>query len=373
MHQFDPHAYAQAFKLATLVRGRTSPNPPVGAVVVRDGVVVGSGATQPPGGPHAERMALAMAGDAAHGADLYVTLEPCTFHGRTPACTDAIIATGIRRVYYGFRDCDPRMPSDGAQSILAPHGIEVIHVAPPQPQTQHALHLAPFMWRIRHQRPFVTLKYAMSLDGKIATHNGVSQWISHQHSRAHVQQIRASVDAILTGSGTACADNPRLTVRHTTHGHPHTPWRVLLDSNGQTPTTAHIFDTTMAPTMVFTSQHSSQRWRDTLAHQGVRISVCNTTPLPLSEVLAQLHAMGINHVLVEAGSRLAGALADADLIDEVHAFIAPGFIGNPAAPGPIGGAGIRQLVDWQRFTIIDVHHSASDVHIHACRPSIFTH
>ena len=120
VHDFDPHAYAQAFKLATHVRGRTSPNPPVGAVVVRDGQIIGSGATQPPGGPHAERMALAMAGDAACGADLYVTLEPCTFHGRTPACTDAIIAAGIRRVYYGFRDCDPRMPSNGAQSMLAP-------------------------------------------------------------------------------------------------------------------------------------------------------------------------------------------------------------------------------------------------------------
>jgi len=373
VHDFDPHAYAQAFKLATHVRGRTSPNPPVGAVVVRDGQIIGSGATQPPGGPHAERMALAMAGDAACGADLYVTLEPCTFHGRTPACTDAIIAAGIRRVYYGFRDCDPRMPSNGAQSILAPHGIDVIHVTPPQPQSQHALHLAPFVWRIQHQRPFVTLKYAMSLDGKIATHSGVSQWISNQHSRAHVHQIRASVDAILTGSGTACSDNPRLTVRHTSQASSHTPLRVLLDSNGQTPTTSHIFDTTMAPTIVFTNQQSSQVWRDTLAHQGVQIHVSDSTPVPLRDVLAQLHTMGINHVLVEAGSRLAGALADADLIDEVHAFIAPGFIGNPAAPGPIGGAGISQLVDWQRFTIIDVHHSAADVHIHACRPSIFTH
>jgi diaminohydroxyphosphoribosylaminopyrimidine deaminase/5-amino-6-(5-phosphoribosylamino)uracil reductase len=188
-----------------------------------------------------------------------------------------------------------------------------------------------------------------------------------------VQQIRASVDAILTGSGTACADNPRLTVRHTSQASPHTPLRVLLDSHGRTPTTSHIFDTTMAPTMVFTSSHASQIWRDTLEHQGVQIHICNCTPSPLTEVLSQLHAMGINHVLVEAGSRLAGALADADLIDEIHAFIAPGFIGNPTAPGPIGGTGISQLLDWQRFTIIDVQHSAADVHIHACRPSIFIH
>jgi diaminohydroxyphosphoribosylaminopyrimidine deaminase/5-amino-6-(5-phosphoribosylamino)uracil reductase len=212
----------------------------------------------------------------------------------------------------------------------------------------------------------------MSLDGKIATHSGISQWISHEHSRAHVHQIRASVDAILTGSGTACTDNPRLTVRHTNQASSHTPLRVLLDSTGQTPTTSHIFDISMAPSIVFTSQQSPQAWRDTLAHQGVQIHVSDSTPVPLRDVLAQLHTMGINHVLVEAGSRLAGALADADLIDEVHAFIAPGFIGNPAAPGPIGGAGISQLVDWQRFTIIDVHHSAADVHIHACRPSIFT-
>ncbi|NBU65703.1 MAG: bifunctional diaminohydroxyphosphoribosylaminopyrimidine deaminase/5-amino-6-(5-phosphoribosylamino)uracil reductase RibD, partial [Chloroflexia bacterium] len=314
MRDFDANAFTQAFTHATSVQGRTSPNPPVGAVVVRDGQIVGHGATQPPGGLHAERMALAMAGVAACGADLYVTLEPCTFQGRTPACTDAIIAAGIRRVYYAFRDSDPRMPRDGAQSILAPHGIEVFQVPPPPPQADQALLLAPFLWRFQHHRPFVTIKYAMSLDGKIATHHGASQWISNAHSRAHVQHIRAKVDAILTGSGTTYADNPRLTVRLPHQGIPHTPLRVLLDSHGRTPTTAHIFDTALAPTLVFTSHHASQRWRDTLARQSVEVCLFDSTPLPLLEVLAHLHHKGINHLLVEAGSRLAGALADADVI-----------------------------------------------------------
>ena len=365
---FDQQAIQQAFDLAASVQGTTSPNPPVGAVVVRAGQVVGFGATQPPGGPHAERVALAMAGADAYGADLYVTLEPCTFQGRTPACTDAIIAAGIARVYFVFRDGDPRMPPHGAQSILTAQGIDVIQIPPPN--QRDALIIAPFVWRIQHQRPFVTLKYAMSLDGKIATHSGVSQWISSQHSRHIVHQIRNRVDAIITGSGTAVRDNPQLTVRGITAAH--TPWRILIDSHGITPLTARLFDITDAPTLVFTSQQSPRAWRDTLAHQGVQIHVSNSAPVPLRDVLAQLHTMGINHVLVEAGSRLAGALTDADLIDEVQAFIAPGFIGNPAAPGPIGGAGISQLVDWQRFTIIDVHHSAADVHIHACRPSIFS-
>lgn len=369
MVDFAQQAIQQAFDLAASVQGTTSPNPPVGAVVVRDGQVVGFGATQPPGGPHAERVALAMAGADAYGADLYVTLEPCTFQGRTPACTDAIIAAGIARVYFVFRDGDARMHPQGAQAILAAHGIDVIQIPPPH--QRDALIIAPFRWRIQYQRPFVTLKYAMSLDGKIATHTGVSQWISNPHSRHIVHQIRNRVDAIITGSGTAVRDNPQLTVRGITAAH--TPWRILIDSHGITPLTARLFDTTEAPTLVFTSMAAPESWRTALCHTGVDIHCSDSTPIALPEVLNHLYTRGINHLLIEAGSGLAGVFSDHDCIDEVHAFIAPGFIGNPHARGPVGGVGLDQLVDWHRFTIIDVQQIASDVHIHACRPSIFAH
>lgn len=364
---FDQQAIQQAFDLATSVQGATSPNPPVGAVVVRNGLVVGFGATQPPGGPHAERVALAMAGASAHGADLYVTLEPCTFQGRTPACTDAIIAAGITRVYYVFRDSDPRMAPQGAQSILNAHGIAVVQIRPPN--RRDALIIAPFLWRLQHQRPFVTLKYAMSLDGKIATHTGVSQWISNVHSRQIVHQIRNRVDAIITGSGTAVRDNPQLTVRGITAAH--IPCRILIDSRGITPLASRLFCTTDAPTLVFTSTAAPASWRMALCDAGVDVHCSSNTPIVLPDVLTHLYTRGINHLLIEAGSGLAGAFNDHDLIDEVHAFVAPGFIGSPQAPSPIAGSGIAQLVDWQRFTIVDVQHSANDVHIHACRPSVF--
>lgn len=369
MVDFAQQAIQQAFELAASVQGTTSPNPPVGAVVVRAGQVVGFGATQPPGEPHAERVALAMAGADAYGADLYVTLEPCTFQGRTPACTDAIIAAGIARVYFVFRDGDARMHPQGAQAILKAHGIDVIQIPPPN--QRDALTIAPFRWRTQYQRPFVTLKYAMSLDGKIATHTGVSQWISNPLSRHIVHQIRNRVDAIITGSGTAVRDNPQLTVRGITAAH--TPWRILIDSHGITPLTARLFDTTDAPTLVFTSMAAPGSWRNALCQAGVGVHCSSNTPIALPDVLTHLYTLGINHLLIEAGSGLAGVFSDHDCIDEVHAFIAPGFIGNPQAPGPIGGDGLGQLVDWQRFTIIDVQQIASDVHIHACRPSIFVH
>jgi len=358
-------AIRAAIAQARQVQGRTTPNPPVGAVVVRDGVIVGQGATQPPGQAHAERVALAEAGDQAHGADLYVTLEPCTFHGRTPPCTDAIVAAGIKRVFFLCSDPDTRMGC-GAAAALTPHGIEVVRV----PQLQHQIIplLGPFFMRVRRQRPWVTLKYAMSLDGKIATHTGTSQWISGAESRRAVHFLRDQVDAIMTGSGTVYHDNPQLTTRIEQPARPvHHPLRVIIDGHGRSDPHARIFqDQQCLPTVVFCTDAAPSAWRATLAAHGVEVTSTGPAPqVDLHQVLEALAKRHINHVLVEAGAGLAGALADHDLVDEIQAFIAPSVIGNPQAPGPVGGHGHASLIDVQRFHIAQFSLSGTDVWVRA--------
>lgn len=194
-----------AIRQARGVAGRTSPNPPAGAVVVRHGVVVGAGATQPPGGPHAEIVALREAGDRARGATLYTTLEPCTFHGCTPPCTAAIIAAGVSRVCYIARDPDPRI-GPGAEGTLRAASVEVVRL--PDPDGAVAELLAPFRCRVLTGRPLVTAKYAMTLDGRIAASGGDSRWVSGPASRREVHLLRDQVDAIMVGVGTVLADDP---------------------------------------------------------------------------------------------------------------------------------------------------------------------
>ncbi|MFZ9858936.1 MAG: bifunctional diaminohydroxyphosphoribosylaminopyrimidine deaminase/5-amino-6-(5-phosphoribosylamino)uracil reductase RibD [Roseiflexaceae bacterium] len=363
MHEFDRTACDLALTMAESVRGTTSPNPAVGAVIVRDGHIIATGATQPPGHAHAERAALIKAGEAARGADLYVTLEPCTFQGRTPACTDAIIESGIRHVYYMVNDRDPRM-GIGAATTLAAHGIGCSQIQ--FDDARVATTLAPFFMRLQHKRPWMTLKYAMSLDGKIATHTGASQWISNSQSRMQVHQIRAQVDAVVTASGTAIMDNPQLTVRIPHRYSSHQPTRVLFDSRGRTPITHHLFDTQTAKTMVISTKQASQKWIDSLNTKGVMvIQQPHAGQIHLHDAVTQLATHGINHCLIEAGAVFAGALLDAHLIDEIHAFIAPGIIGNHHAPGPVAGQGISNLTNWQQFRIRHAAMCDGDVHIHA--------
>ncbi len=363
MYDFDRNACEIALSMAESVRGTTSPNPSVGAVVVRNGEIIATGATQPPGHAHAERVALIQAGPRARGADLYVTLEPCTFQGRTPACTDAIIEAGIRHVYYMVNDRDPRMGA-GAAATLASHGIGCTQIH--YDDTRVANTLAPFFMRLLQKRPWMTLKYAMSLDGKIATHNGVSQWISGSQSRTLVHQIRAQVDAVITASGTALHDNPQLTIRLADQLHRSHPTRVLFDSRGRTPLTHHIFNTSQAATIVVCTEQAHQSWVDQLrAHDVTVIQQAHGGQIQLHEAVSQLSALGLNHCLIEAGSTFVGALVDAQLIDEIHAFIAPGIIGNHHAPGPVAGDGIHTLTNWHQYVIRHAVPCGADVHIHA--------
>lgn len=363
MCNFDAQLCNLAIQMADSVRGTTSPNPAVGAVIAKDGRIIATGATQPPGHAHAERIALQSAGDAARGADLYVTLEPCTFEGRTPACTDAIIASGIRHVYYMVNDIDPRM-GEGAAAILAAHGIGCSQIACNDERIFDAL--APFFMRVIHKRPWLTLKYAMSLDGKIATHTGISQWISNSQSRAVVHQIRSQVDAVITASGTAIHDNPQLTVRLDSHTHTHQPIRVLFDSRGRTPVSHQLFATEHAKTIVICTESASAPWVAQLKSNGVEvIQQSHQHQIDIPEALHHLYERGLNHCLVEAGATFAGALFDEDVVDDLHAFIAPGIIGNQRALGPVAGQGLSTLTDWQKFRIRHINQHGGDAHIHA--------
>ncbi len=363
MYDVNHNACNLALNMAESVRGTTSPNPSVGAVVVRDGQIIATGATQPPGHAHAERAALALAGEAARGADLYVTLEPCTFQGRTPACTDAIIDAGIRHVYYMVNDRDPRM-GIGATATLAAHGIGCSQIR--YDDARVASTLAPFFMRLQHKRPWLTLKYAMSLDGKIATYSGVSQWISNAHSRTTVHQLRTQVDAVITASGTAIVDNPQLTVRLDGRTTTIQPTRVLCDSRGRTPLTHHLFNPRQAATIVVCTQLADASWVYTLKAKGVVvIQQAHAGQINLHDAMTQLSAHGLNHCMIEAGSTFAGALIDARLVDDIHAFIAPGIIGNHQAPGPVAGQGITSLSNWQQFRIRHTEMCGGDVHIHA--------
>lgn len=339
-------ALVLAIAEACSVEGRTSPNPPVGAVVVRDGVVVGRGATQPPGGPHAERVALQQAGVAAQGADLVVTLEPCTFHGRTPPCVDAIIEAGIRRVCYVAHDPDLRMGC-GAEPILRSAGIDVVQL--PDPDGVVADLLAPFRCRVTTGRPLVTVKYAMSLDGRIATVTGDSRWISGADSRHQVHLLRDRVDAIMVGVGTVLTDDPALTTRLESHWRvPQHPLRVIVDTTGRTPLSARILDPALPGQTLFATVNPAKEWIEAVLSRGAQVECISADAegrVDLLALLSRLGEQGINHLLVEGGSTLLGSLAATQLIDRIWAFVAPKLVGGQAAPGPLGNPGVTRLAD----------------------------
>lgn len=347
----------RALALARQAIGRSSPNPPVGAVVVRDEVVVGEGWTQPAGGPHAEVVALQAAGSQARGADLYVTLEPCTFWGRTPPCTDAIIKAGIRHIYFAVHDPDRRMGA-GAPSVLARAGIETTQL---QADGAEEL-LAPFRYRTTKGRPLVIAKYAMTLDGKIATATGDSKWITGPAARRRVHELRDEVDAIMVGVGTVLADDPELTTRLPDHWRSvRHPLRVVVDSRGRTPLVARVLNPALPGHTLIATTSSTADWQTAVTKRGgeaLTLPAGGGGRVDLAALLQALAARGCNSVLVEGGSTLLGSLLSQQLIDRIWAFIAPKLVGGEAAPGPIGGTGIQQMTQsielkWLETTHID--------------------
>lgn len=340
----------QAIARARCVEGRTSPRPPVGAVLVRDNRVIGSGATSPPYGPHAEIHALQEAGaTAAVGADLYTTLEPCCITVHTPPCTAAIIAAGVRRVIIGSLDPNPGVSGRGVAQLQAA-GIEVIAGVASQ---ETADLVRPFATYITQGRPYVTAKWAMTLDGKLASRTGDAYWISGPVARVRVHQLRDRVDAIMIGAGTARMDNPRLTVRLTEEQREYQrtprpdPLRLVLASRGELATHLQLLQKSLAPrTCVIVSETCTPEQRNRLQERGVQVIEVPADRGGRVDLVAALHlvaARGIMHLLLEGGSSLLGSAFEHGLIDRVAAFVAPRLIGGRGAPSPIGGSGLARM------------------------------
>jgi diaminohydroxyphosphoribosylaminopyrimidine deaminase / 5-amino-6-(5-phosphoribosylamino)uracil reductase len=346
---------ARAIALARKAIGTASPNPPVGAVIVKDGHIVGEGYTQPPGQAHAEIMALDQAGEDARGADLYVTLEPCAHQGRTPPCTSAIIAAGIRRVHIAALDPNPRTDGRGVARLEEANVSVVLGEGNPD---SNAL-IEAFAKHITTGKPFVIAKFAMSLDGKIATRAGDSKWISNVAARKHAHALRAGVDAVMVGIGTALADDPQLTVRDVPHAGPQ-PTRVVIDSTGRLPVDSAML-TLEGTTIVATSDVAPDQ-RTALETAGATIVDTGPgTQVDLRQLLATLGERQITSVLVEGGSHLLGSLFDLGLVDKVVGIIAPVIIGGTEAPGPVGGRGAHTIPDALRLTQVTYEQVDGDI------------
>jgi len=331
----------RALEVADRALGRTSPNPAVGAVVVKDGLIVGEGFTQPPGSAHAEIVALRAAGSRADGATLYVTLEPCCHQGRTGPCTEAIIAGGIREVHFAVVDPFPAVNGGGAQML---HEAEIMVVVGEGEAEARQLNQA-FFHQVRTGRPFVTAKWAMTLDGKIATADGDSRWVSGEAARRTVHRERDASDAILVGVGTVLADDPQLTVRlpaedDTRAPRRVAPWRVVLDGVARTPPEARLIGNDRRALIVVGESAPSDRVR-ALEAVGASVLVLPSSggKVDPEAVLSELADRGVSRVLLESGGTLLGSFFDCGLVDRVMAYIAPKLLGGADAMSPIGGTG----------------------------------
>jgi len=335
-----------ALALARRGNGRTWPNPSVGCVIVKDGRVVGRATTAQGGRPHAEPQALTMAGAAARGATAYVTLEPCCFHGRTPPCTDALIAAGVARVVVGVRDPDPRVNGAGLVRLRAA-GIAV-EVGVLEAEAGDVV--AGFFSRVQRSRPLVTLKLASTLDGRIATRGGESQWITGEPARRMAHALRGRHDAILVGVGTVLADNPDLTCR--IPGFKSLPMvRVVADSRLRLPLTCRLVATaTSVPTWVLAGGSIDPHRAAALESAGVVVLRVGDSPagVDLHQGLAALAERGITRLLAEGGAQLAAALLRDDLVDRLAWFHAPTVMGGDGWPAA-QAFGVERLVQMPHF------------------------
>ena len=338
----------RAVQLAQEVTGSTSPNPAVGAVLIKDGAVVGVGATQPPGQDHAEIVALKQAAENTSGATIYVTLEPCCTWGRTGPCTKAIIAAGITDVRFAVIDPNPDVSGNGVKELEAA-GIKVtLEEAEGAKELYEA-----FAKHISTGVPFVTVKYAMTLDGKIATHTGDSKWVTGPESRTFVQQMRRVCDAILVGVNTALTDDPYLTSRDD-DGNPieRQPLRVVLDSVCHTPVGA-VMLSQPGSTLIATTEAAPDFRVEALERAGAEVVVLPTGEdrrVDLQELLRHLGSRGVVNLMVEGGGSVHGAFFDAGLVDKVYAFIAPLIVGGETSLSPVEGSGVSVMANAWHLT-----------------------
>jgi diaminohydroxyphosphoribosylaminopyrimidine deaminase/5-amino-6-(5-phosphoribosylamino)uracil reductase len=364
MSDLDEKFMSLALRVAAKGKGTTSPNPRVGAVVVKDGVVVGKGWHRAPGEAHAEVAALNHAGRAASGSTLYVTLEPCCTWGRTGPCTDKIIASGVKRVVVGAIDPWPAHRGRGLR-ILRKNDVQV---------TRSTLRAEAerlnegFNKRVTTGLPFVTVKVALSLDGKIATSSGESKWISNELSRQHAHRMRSESDAIIIGIGTVKRDDPSLTVRlggrrektEKADG----PWRVVVDSRASINLNCKLLSLSLAPrTIIATTKHAPPRKLRNISSVGGQILVCRERErrVSLRDLMRKLARRGILYVLVEGGSGIITSALEAGVVDKVAFFYAPTLIGGTAAPSVVAGRGTTRLKNAVAIKDISIRRFGSDI------------
>ena len=356
--EFDQYYMNLALDLARKSEGQTNPNPLVGAVIVKSGKVVAKGYHEKAGLPHAEAIALNKAGTKARGADLYVNLEPCCHHGRTPPCTEAIISAGIKRVILGIRDPNRLVNGRGIR-FLRKQGVEVVIGVLRRDCHKINEH---FIKYITTGRPWVILKSAVSLDGKIATRTGDSKWITGSKARAYAHRLRSRVDAILVGAETVRMDDPQLTVRPKKKGM-RNPVRIIVSGKGSISTSAKIFNNAHKERVIYVANASLPLIRKKkLQKIGVEVLLVKyrkkKVDLPL--LMDALGKIKITSIMIEGGSEISGNALKEKLVDKLIYFLAPKIIGGKNAPGPVGGQGISRIEDFIEVKEISIEKLGND-------------
>ena len=355
----DQQWMRRALDLAARARGRTSPNPMVGAVLVKDGQLIGEGFHAYTGSDHAEVAALRDAGPAATGATLYVSLEPCCHYGRTPPCVDQILQAGIRRVVAACEDPNPAVSGKGIAALRAA-GLSVdVGVL-----TEEAERLnEAFFTHVRTGRPFVTLKVAASLDGKIATRTGESRWITGESARRRVHQLRNEVDAVLVGIGTVLRDDPLLTTRLGIADQ-RDPTRVIVDNLARLPLRAKVVNrASTAPTILAVSQMAPRTKLEALEREGVQVIVVESSPrrVSLERLIEALGKRGVLSVMIEGGAEINASALREGIVDKVLVFLAPTLIGGKSTPTAVGGDGIESLSQAVRLRDVRIERFDGDI------------
>ncbi|MGG0285553.1 bifunctional diaminohydroxyphosphoribosylaminopyrimidine deaminase/5-amino-6-(5-phosphoribosylamino)uracil reductase RibD [Peribacillus butanolivorans] len=354
----DQYYMKLALDLAASAKGKTNPNPVVGAVIVKDGVIAGTGIHRKAGEPHAEVHAFKMAGDYAKDATLYVTLEPCSHYGKTPPCANLVKESGVRRVVVATQDPNPEVAGRGI-SILRDAGIEVeVGVLEKEAQRLNER----FIHNMITNRPFVISKYAMTLDGKLATHTGHSKWITGEESRHSVHLLRDEVDAILIGIGTVLADNPSLTTR-LPEGGGKNPIRIILDSELRVPLDANVVQISDAKTVIVTQENASVDKIAALSEKGIEFIIVPKTDagLDLRILMEELYKKGITDVLLEGGSEVNASFLRAGLIDKYLIYVAPKLLGGRNSLTPFSGINVDTMDEAMDVSISSVDMSGEDI------------
>ncbi|AGB40858.1 2,5-diamino-6-hydroxy-4-(5-phosphoribosylamino)pyrimidine 1'-reductase [Halobacteroides halobius DSM 5150] len=352
----DQQYMKQALRLAKQAQGRTSPNPLVGAIIVKEGEIIGQGYHHYAGGAHAEVNALEDAKEEVVGSTMYVTLEPCTHYGKTPPCTETIIEAGIKRVVIAMKDPNPKVAGQGVERLRRA-GVEVdVGLLAVEAKELNEI----FIKYITTKRPFVILKNAVTLDGKIATKTGDSKWITGTKSREFVHKLRDQVDAILVGIGTVLSDNPRLTTRLSQGGQD--PIRIILDSKLRISSEAKVIkQESKAKTIVATTDQASLEKKEELEKNGVKVVKVGNKAVDLELLLEELGKQEITSLLVEGGSQVNASFWEANLVDKLYYFIAPKIIGGSEAISVVTGAGVEKVKDGVKLDIKTIKEVGDDI------------